>query len=237
MIIPRSRSGASPRSARPSPASAGRLIVFEGIDGSGKTEQVRELCRRLSSAGIPHHATREPSDGPVGLLIRGILAGRHRISGDHPMSADSLALLFAAYRMDHLQREVNPALARGEVVVSDRWYHSSLAYQGTASDVSRILLLNEGARRPDLTILLCVDPVVAAARRVASGRLPDIFDDDEEQRRIFRGYGRVVDILSLRGERIEVVDGGLGIPDVSAIAWYLVSSVLFDRLVSGRRES
>ncbi len=172
------------------------LIVLEGIDGAGTTTQAERLATALDA-----HLTREPSDGPVGRLLREMLAGGHA-----PVDQTTLALLFAADRADHIQREVAPAIAGGRVVVSDRWYHSSLAYQGADEDRAWIRVLNERARRPDLTLFLEVDPDVAAKRRADAGRDEEIFDRIETQRRIAAGYRAVIEALSPT-ERIEVIDG------------------------------
>lgn len=194
---------------------AGALVVLEGLDGAGTTTQARRLVDDLTARGRAAHLTREPSDGPVGRLIREMLVGGHAIPGAS-ISQATFSLLFAADRMDHLQREVEPALAAGAIVVSDRWYHSSLAYQGTGAERAWIRLLNERARRPDLTLLLRVRPEVAAERRVAAGRAQELFEDLAMQRRVAAGYDAVVAELIAAGERIEVLDGEASLDDVAA---------------------
>ena len=94
---------------------SGRLIVLEGIDGAGTTTQTSRLVAALGARGVAAHATREPTTGPVGRLLREMLGGAHQ-----PVDQTTLGLLFAADRADHLQREIEPELARGTVVVSDR---------------------------------------------------------------------------------------------------------------------
>ncbi len=143
--------------------------MIEGLDGAGTTTQARRLVEHLNAQGTPAHGTREPSDGPVGRLIREMLTGGHAIEGEK-LSQGTFGLLFAADRLDHMQREVEPKLAAGVLVISDRWYHSSLAYQGTGADRDWIAMLNARARRPDLTIFLKVRPEVAAQRRAAARR-------------------------------------------------------------------
>jgi dTMP kinase len=201
------------------PAGAGKLIVLEGIDGAGTTTQAKRLVEALRKAGRDAHFTCEPSDGPLGRLLREILAGRHA-----PVDPSTMSLLFAADRADHLHREVEPALARGAVVVSDRWYHSSLAYQGADEDREWIRVLNQRARRPDLTILLDVDPEVAAARRAADRRPEELYDRIEMQRRVAQGYRDVARKLAA-SERIEVLDGALPLDGVTAEIWRLVEGV------------
>lgn len=196
------------------------LIVLEGIDGAGTTSQARRLVERLEAAGRPAHLTCEPSGGPVGRLLREMLAGEHA-----PVDATTLGLLFAADRADHLQREIEPALARGEVVVSDRYYHSSLAYQGAAEERAWIAELNRRARRPDLTLFVEVDPEIAARRRADAGRPDELFDALDTQRRVAAGYREVV--AELRAvERIEVIDGAAPLEAVTATIWERVATLL-----------
>jgi dTMP kinase len=184
----------------------GQLIVLEGLDGAGTTTQAKRLVERLNADGTPAHLTREPSDGPIGVLIRQMLTGGHAIPGA-AISQSTFGLLFAADRLDHLQREVEPRLEAGVTVISDRWYHSSLAYQGTGADRDWIATLNARARRPDLTIFLAVRPEVAAARRVAAGRVQELFEDLRMQEDVAAGYEATIAELTAQGERIETLDG------------------------------
>lgn len=185
-----------------------RLIVLEGLDGAGTTTQSRRLVEHLRGRGRLAHLTREPSDGPIGRLIREMLTGHHALP-DGQISQSTFGLLFAADRLDHLQREVEPRLAAGALVVSDRWYHSSLAYQGTGADRDWIATLNARARRPDLTIFLQVRPEIAAQRRVAAGRVQELFEDLQTQQEVDAGYRATLAELTALGERIEVIDGEL----------------------------
>ena len=109
----------------------GRFIAIEGIDGSGTTLQTRLLADWLAARGHTVLETREPSHGPIGVLVRERLSVRSA-----PLEPAALALLFAADRLDHLAREVVPAIARGAVVLSDRYLLSSLAYQSLDCDAA-----------------------------------------------------------------------------------------------------
>lgn len=186
--------------------TTGRLIVIEGLDGAGTTTQTRRLVEHLNQHGTRAHATREPSDGPVGKLIREMLTGHHAIDGQK-ISQSTFGLLFAADRLDHIQREVDPAIAAGITVVSDRWYHSSLAYQGTGADRDWIATLNARARKPDLTLFLHVRPEVAAARRAAARRQEELFEQLQMQIEVDAGYKATIAELAAQGERIETLDG------------------------------
>jgi dTMP kinase len=185
---------------------SGRLIVIEGLDGAGTTTQAKRLVEHLTKAGTPAHATREPSDGPVGKLIREMLTGGHAIAGEK-LSQGTFGLLFAADRLDHLQREIEPKLAAGMTVVSDRYYHSSLAYQGTGADRDWIASLNARARKPDITVFLQVRPEVAAERRAAARRKEELFEDLRMQIEVDAGYRATIAELQALGERIEILDG------------------------------
>src|SRR5262249_14847135 len=155
---------------------AGRFIVLEGIDGAGTTTQTTRLVERLRGEAKAHvKVTREPSDGPIGSLVRQVLTGRIVSPGGRAPGWATMALLFAADRMDHGGSEMEPFLAQGGIVVSDRYDASSLAYQSVSSGrggekaVEWIRQLNKYALRPDLTIVLELAPELAAARREVRG--------------------------------------------------------------------
>lgn len=190
----------------------GVLIVIEGLDGAGTTTQAKRLADHF---GATAHLTRQPSDGPVGRLIREMLTGSHSIPGQD-LSQNTFGLLFAADRLDHLQREVEPALAAGKTVISDRWYHSSFAYQGTGAERDWISALNARARRPELTIFLEVRPEVAAKRRAAAKRRQELFEDLQMQIEVDAGYRATIAELRAAGERIECIDGEM--PEAAVFA-------------------
>ena len=199
------------------------MIVIEGLDGAGTTTQVKRVVEHLNAQGKRAHATREPSDGPVGRLIREMLVGQHAIEGQS-LSQGTFGLLFAADRLDHLQREVEPQLAAGATVVSDRYYHSSLAYQGTGADRDWITTLNARARKPDLTIFLQVRPEVAAKRRADAGRVQELFEDLRMQEEVAAGYKATLSELMAQGERIETIDGEASPDAVFGVILALVGS-------------
>jgi dTMP kinase len=206
-------------------SARGRLIVLEGLDGAGTTTQARRLADALTARGRAVHLTREPSDGPIGRLLRSLLIGEHPIPG-RTIDQATFGLLFAADRTDHIQREVTPALEAGSIVISDRWYHSSLAYQGTGADRAWIRVLNQRALVPDLTVFLRVRAEVAAARRVAAGRAQELFEDLPMQQRVAAGYESVLAELGVGGEKIEALDGEAATDEVTAAIAAAVDRVI-----------
>src|SRR5215510_12602157 len=99
----------------------GRFVVLEGIDGSGTTTQVAKLGERFRSMRVPVRTTREPSDGPIGTMVRQVLTGRIVNPGGRAPGWATMALLFAADRMDHVEAEIEPFVAAGGIMISDRY--------------------------------------------------------------------------------------------------------------------
>ena len=157
----------------------GFLIVVEGIDGAGKTTHARRLVRWLRERGIQAHYTFEPTRGTIGRILEE-MASKRRVD------VRVEALLFAADRIDHLNRIIKPLLEMGYVVVSDRYVHSSIAYQSiTVGDQRWVEELNRFAEKPDLVILLDVDPEIGL-RRIKGRRAR--FERIEILKRVRRKY-------------------------------------------------
>jgi dTMP kinase len=188
----------------PRTLSPGSLVAIEGLDGSGITTHATQLVEYLSSRGHRAQLTAEPSTGEIGQLIRRKLASTSGL--EQPGALRTLSLLFAADRMEHLHRVVAPALAAGITVVSDRWYHSSLAYQCTGVDRDWIMALNRYTRTPDVTVFLDIGAGVGQDRRLVAGRQQDLFHDAQMQRDAIDGYRVTITELRAEGERIEIVD-------------------------------
>jgi dTMP kinase len=145
--------------------SRGSLIVLEGLDGSGKSTQLPRLAERLAAAGRELVQTREPYDCAPGRKIRE-LAQRHV-----PVAPEEELALFLAQRRLHVAEVIAPALARGAVVLSDRYFLSTVAYQGARGlDPKRLLAMNEAEfPLPDLALLLVLPPADGLARVAARG--------------------------------------------------------------------
>ena len=203
-------------------------MVLEGIDGAGTTTQTRRVVEALRGRNIPGLETREPSDGPVGMLLRQMLKGRVvAAAGVGAPSWQQLGLLFAADRLDHVEADVLPALAAGRWVVCDRYDYSSIAYQSaTAAEPGAIPWLrglNQHAPRPDLTIVLDVSPEVALARRAARAGGREIFDDADFQARLSAFYSAID--AHFADDHIEHVDGDGDADSVFAAVWRLVANL------------
>lgn len=187
--------------------SRGRFIVLEGLDGAGTTTQCQAIARAFRAEGRGVHVTMEPSPGPVGALIRQALTGRVGIPGGEPLPPHAMALLFAADRVDHLAAEIEPALARGDLVLSDRYLLSSLAYQGAQVGLDWVAQVNARARAPELTLFLEVDADVAARRRHGRGGREELYERPDVQRRTAAWYRKAIALRRKAGERIVVLNG------------------------------
>jgi dTMP kinase len=172
----------------------GKFVVIEGIDGAGTTTQAARLAERLRSLRVPVRVTREPSDGPVGTLVRQVLTGRIVAPDGRAPGWATMALLFAADRMDHVDTEIEPYLASGGVMISDRYDASSLGYQSVMSGskgegaIEWIRSLNRHALRPDLTLVLDLHADMAAARRESRGEAAQLYEQNEVQRALVEFY-------------------------------------------------
>jgi dTMP kinase len=171
----------------------GLFVAIEGIDGAGKTTVLEQLARMLPGVCT----TREPSGSPVGALIRNwVLQG-----GTVDPRVD--ALLFAADRIEHYKREIEPMLREGCTVISERYVESSIAYQGAAGvPVEFIKLVNSAVPRADLTVILDVDPGTALARIGRRDRA------EKYERGDFLRRVREIYLMRAREEGYPVVDAG-----------------------------
>jgi dTMP kinase len=190
------------------------FVTFEGIEGSGKTTQVRRLSAYLKEKGVPHRVTREPGGTKLADEIRSLLLSPR----EEPVFPETELLLYEAARSQHVRGVILPALSSGQAVLCDRFYDSTSAYQGFSRgiDVPRIEELNafaSGGVSPDLTFLLDVSPEDGFARLRGRGVRPDRIEAEsvEFHRRVRGGY------LSLQARdpaRILRIDGSLPADEV-----------------------
>lgn len=207
-----------------------QFIVLEGIDGSGTTTQVQCLAARLRAEGKSVVTTREPTTGPVGKLLRQVLEGRLKGDTDAKVEFDwvTLALLFAADRADHAQSLIIPTLARGDLLICDRYDLSSRIYQSLTAPKPDLALtwvcaINAHAPRPDLTYILDIEPRLAESRRLRRGAEPELFEKSELQQRLALAYDEAQRYVP--NDRLTHVPGNLPIADVTDYLYATCCSV------------
>jgi dTMP kinase len=161
-------------------------VSIEGIDGCGKSTHTRLLARWLRARGYKVVITDEPTNGPIGRIIKRILRGDLKV----PVTAE--ALLFAADRLHHLDTLILPAMRAGKIVITERYTYSSLAYQSARGlNLQWIAKINAKAPRPDMAVLIDV-PAEIALRRIKGARELDTFERDLKlQRKVRTNYLRV----------------------------------------------
>ena len=160
----------------------GLLIVFEGIDGTGKSTQLPLLAADLRRRGFQVVETREPTNGQYGRRIRELFTNRHQVTPEEELD------LFLKDRREHVDRVIEPALAAGRIVLTDRYYFSTAAYQGAAGlDPQAVLAANRFAPEPDLVLLLTI-PVQESLRRIRTlrGEVPNDFEQAGQLERVAR---------------------------------------------------
>jgi dTMP kinase len=201
----------------------GRLITFEGTEGCGKSTQLRLLADRLQAAGLPVVDVREPGGTPIGEEIRHTLQHSDR---NQAMTPEAELLLINASRAQLVREIIRPALARGNIVLCDRFYDSTTAYQAygrglDAAQVRQVIDLAVGPTRPDLTLLLRVPVEIGEARRQRRPGGASVRDRMEEAGARF--FGAVVTgfdrIAAAEPSRILVIDGTRTIAEVAAAVW------------------
>jgi len=202
----------------------GKFIAIEGIDGSGKSVQVKRLTERLSSLGVKCYETKEPTDSPIGSLIHQMMTGR--IVADDKV----IASMFIADRVDHLLNKTDGILemiGKGITVVTDRYYFSSYAYHGIDIDMDWVIQGNElsaNILRPTLTVFLDV-PVKNAIERIKRERFhTELYETVERLEAVRIKYFEAFE--KLEGvENISVIDANADIPTVGDRIWAAVSGL------------
>lgn len=184
----------------------GKFIAVEGIDGSGKSTQVAALCSRLKAEGHQVYPTFEPTNGPIGSLIRQMFSTR--IIADDK----TIAALFVADRLDHLQNPVNGILKKleeGITVITDRYYFSSYAYHGAHMPLEWVIqsnALSAELLRPDLNIFIDIPPEVGFERVHANRADVEIYETLENIKKVYATYQEAFELLKGE-EKIASIDG------------------------------
>lgn len=182
----------------------GKLIALEGADGCGKSTQVEMLKKWLSSEGFDVKTTKEPTDGPVGKILR------KNLNNEIDLCPESEALLFAGDRAQHVFEELEPELEEGKIIITGRYLFSSLVYQNVRGlELDWLEKINKHALKPDLTILIDV-PTETGLKRVNETGSPDKFEENlDMQKKVRETYLEIA-----KENNIPVVDGAKSIENV-----------------------
>ncbi|MBU1343956.1 MAG: dTMP kinase [Proteobacteria bacterium] len=203
----------------------GRFVVFEGIDGSGKSTQIKKISQRLQAFGYKVYSTFEPTDGPIGSLIRQMLTGE--VSTDQR----TIASLFAADRTDHLVNEKNGIrlkVDQGQIVLCDRYYFSSYAYHAQYIDMKWVIQansLNAEILKPDLTLFIDVDPDICFERIQNNRTHFEMYEKIDILKQVRNNYFKAFE--ALKGlEKIAVIDGNSTMEIVEDAIFYEINKIL-----------
>ena len=211
--------------------SKGRFITFEGSEGCGKSTQVKLLAERLTALGHRVRTLREPGGTPIGEEIRHTLKHSHNNAA---MTAEAELLLMNASRAQIVREVIRPALAAGDIILCDRFYDSTTAYQGYGRqlDLEKVKAVIEfavGETKPDLTLFLHVPAEVSAGRlRSRQTNLPFVRDRIEEAdqkffERVAHGFGV---IAATEPQRVKFINGAQPVEAVCTNIWELVQPLL-----------
>ncbi|HMC28324.1 MAG TPA: dTMP kinase [Verrucomicrobiae bacterium] len=207
----------------------GLFITFEGTEGGGKTTQIALLMERLRQGGQRVRAVREPGGTAIGEEIRHTL--KHSAQ-NQAMTPETELLLMNASRAQLVREIIRPALAAGEIVLCDRFYDSTVAYQGYGRGldlklVQSVIDFAVGDTRPDLTLLLHLPVVLSESRRKGRDRTPirDRFEESDRAffERVERGF---LAIARAEPRRVKVIDATASIQQVSAEIWKHAEAVI-----------
>jgi dTMP kinase len=181
----------------------GKFIVFEGIDGSGISTQTQRIKALLKSKyDIKAVLAKEPSEGPIGTIIRQVLSDR--ILG---IDDSCLALLFAADRIDHNINKIKPVIEQGDLIICDRYLWSTYAYQGIYNDYAWIKEINKFAYKPDLTIFIKVQPETSL-KRIIQGRFKtEKFEKVDVLGQVLANYIKLIKEWKDLGEPVVEING------------------------------
>ena len=203
----------------------GKFIVFEGIDGSGKSTQMKLLAKKLEEKGIKTRLTLEPTYGLVGGTLHDILSGK--IKADPKV----IAALFVADRLDHLTNEndgVLKSLDAGEMVICDRYYFSSYAYQSTEVPAEWVVEANKlcaETLRPDVTIFIDISPKVAMDRILTNRDTVEIYETEEKLTKIRDSYFAAFEKMK-DSEVVKIINGERTVEEIAGD----ISSFVFENI-------
>lgn len=200
------------------------FIAFEGIDGSGKSTQVKLLSDSLKKAGQKVYSTFEPTDSPIGSVIRNIF--KHRMEADHRV----IAGLFVADRLDHLLNKTNGILKKleeGYTVITDRYYFSSYAYHGVHMPLDWVIEANSLSAdllSPDLNIYIDISPDISMKRLINGRSSIELYETKENLRNVRDKYLEAFEQLKFN-ENIFFTDGNRSAELIASDIWNQVSQI------------
>ena len=203
----------------------GKFIAFEGIDGSGKSTQIRLLNERMKKEGIHCYTTMEPTDSPIGSLIHQIMTGR--IKTDNKV----IAGLFVADRLDHLLNDINGIVNKineGTTVITDRYYFSSYAYHSVDMPMDWVIKANEQSSnilRPTVTIFIDISADVAVERIAKNRQHQELFEKKSRLVKVREKYFEAFEKLKDE-ERVVVVDGSRSEQEIAEDIWDKIKSMV-----------
>ncbi|ACS89216.1 MULTISPECIES: dTMP kinase [Thermococcus] len=206
----------------------GIFIVLEGIDGAGKSTQAKMLAKWFENRGYEVVLTKEPTDTAFGKLIRRLvlIGGKEGIIDGARISKEAEALLFAADRAEHVKKLIEPSIKAGKVVISDRYFYSSLAYQWARGlDLNWLINLNAFAPRADLVILLDL-PVKESINRINGRSIRSEFDKIVElQKKVRKNYLK----LAEKFNEIRIINALAPVEDIHNDITALIEHELFEK--------
>jgi len=183
-----------------------KFIVFEGLDGSGQSTQAELLKNYLEKEKkLSVVLTKEPTNQPpIGTLIRQIL------KKEFSVSPTAFQFLFCADRSEHLEKTIKPCLEKGEWVISDRYFYSTIAYGSLNLDMNWLIKINEQFLEPDIVFLLKVRPEVCLERIDKNRGQREFFEESEKLKKVWQTY----EVLSQKFPNIKIIDGEKNIQEV-----------------------
>jgi len=205
----------------------GKFIVFEGLDGSGKSTQVNKLKLRLDSLNIKCHFTREPSDSIPGGIIRSAITKKA------VLEEETVALLFIADRIEHITNDILPFLNKGIHVISDRYYLSNIAYQGVSMKLETLINLNNmmimNKLRPDVTFYLDTPPE-ECIKRLENERLhKELYEELEKLNKTQQNFYEAIDYFK-DSEKIIKIATDKSVESTFERIWLKISDMFINEI-------
>ena len=190
------------------------LINLEGIDGCGKSTQSKLLMKKFEENNEKTIILKEPTDGKYGKKLWEMLSGKREATTEQILD------LFVMDRKEHVKEKINPALKEGKIILMDRYYYSTMAYQAAAGiDVNRIRKDNEFAPKPDIVLIFDL-PVDLAMKRVIGHSVADVFEKEEHLEKVREAY------LNLKNDPlVRIIDSTRTPEEIFEEVWELVSEV------------